>query len=317
MNAEIYVTGRSDVTLGATLAEGLRRHLHPGITVKLLELGSGEREVIETARRYVKLLQASIRPDKGFQLNLTVLEHFGYRFYIYVYYAFSYYAAKKIEGLQDFLPAVAVHNRMALVPAGLGRALERDWSDQLSSPFQPLDMGGVAEVDFRDAAAVEGALAEVGRATRGELLADVRAWASFRVPGEVDLTALAKDLDVDLGFLHHLLKSQAGQQAVNRRLTCLLEPRKIAFGRWTRVELQIRNDSDVSLKDLQVTISGPVEIRPSRLQLDVAAGETAMLPLSLKPTDHGEYPLEVVLALPDEQVFGPWLPVEHLWIESD
>jgi len=269
------------------------------------------------AQRYVKLLQASIRPEKGFQLNLTVLEHFGYRFYLYIYYAFAYYAAKRIEGLGDLLPAVAVRNRMALVPTGLGKKLERDWNEQLASPFKPLEMGGAAEVSFRDPASVEQALAQVAETTREDLLQEIRSWASFRTAGNIDLEEVSRELGVDLGYLRHLFESHGVERAFHSQLTCALEPRKITFGRWTKVILSVRNDSDVTLSELVVKISGPVEIRPTRLQLDVPARSTQTAPVALKPSDRGEFPLEVVLALPDEQVFSPWLPVQHLWIECD
>jgi hypothetical protein len=319
MKAEVfYMENQEGLVSG--LAEGLRRQLHPALPVELRKIAwSQQREVIELGQRYVKLLQASIRPEKGFQLDITVLDHYGYRFYIYVYYAFSYYANKKFQesGLRVFFPAVAVRNRMALVPTGLGKELEFSWNEQLSSPFKPLEMGGAAEVDFGDRPALDDALAQVARTARADLLQEVRAYASYQSPGELDLPAVARDLGVDLGFLNVLLKTGGIERPFYRQLTCALDRQKIELGRWTRVNLEIRNDSEVSLTELAVTISGPVEIRPARLETDLPARSSRQLPVALKPTERGEFPLEVVLALPDDRVFSGWLPVQHLWLESE
>lgn len=318
MNAEIfYLDDQGDFVAG--LGEELRRQVYPGLAVHLQRLSSNQREVIEMGRRYVKLLQASVRPEKGVKLDLRALEQYGYRFYIYVYYAFAYAANKRFQesGLHVFFPAVAVRNRMALVPSGLGRELELSWNDQLTSPFKPLEMGGAAEVSFNDGPAVKEALAQVAQATRADLLQEIRAYASYRSPGEIELPTLARDMDVDIGFLQALFKTGGIERAFYRQLTCELTPTKLAFGRWTRVTLSVRNESEVSLSDLVVKISGPVEIRPLLLQLDVAAGSVRAVPVSLKPTDRGEFPLEVVLALADEQTFSAWLPVQHLWLECD
>lgn len=316
MNADIFYLD-SDQRLVPSLIEGLRRHLHPALTVELHSLSSNERQVIDMAQRYVKLLQASIQPEKGFRLDLRVLEYFGYRFYIYVYYAFAYTASKKIEDLRAFLPAVALRNRMALVPSGLGRQLELNWSEQFTSPFKPLEMGGAAEVNFSDPAAVATALAQVAQSTRADLLQEIRAYASFRNPGEISLPSLARDMDVDLGFLQQMFQTGGIERAFYNQLACEIAPNKIAFDRWTKVILSVRNGSDISLSNLQAKIAGPVEIRPARIELDVPAQSAASVPISLKPTDRGEFPLELVLVLPDEQVFSPWLPVQHLWLECD
>jgi len=314
MNVEIfYLDDQEDLVAG--LGEELRKQVYPGLAVKLQSLSSTQLAVIDMGQRYVKLLQASIRPEKGFELSLAAFEHFGYRFYIYVYYAFAYYGAKKIERLSGLLPAVAVRNRMMLVPSGLGRDLEWAWNDQLSSPFIALEMGGAAEVDFRNRAAVDQSLAQIGRRMRADLLQEMRAYTSYRSLAEVDLTTLARDLDVDIGFAQHLLKTGAADWAFYGQLTCELDRQKIPLGRWTRVSLSIRNDSDVSLPGLIIKIAGPVEIRPTRLQADVPPRSTRKVPIALKPNESGEFPLEVVLALPDDRVFTDWLPIQHLWLE--
>jgi hypothetical protein len=328
MNAEIYYLDerpgyqQSSPPYGlAELVAELQAQIYPGLNVTLRPITlQGEREAAELGRQYVKLLQASIRPDKGFTLDITVLEHSGYRFYIYVYYAFAYHANKKFQEshLRVFFPAVAVRNRMALVPAGLGKELERDWNEQLTSPFKPLAMGGAAEVSFGDPAAVKEAVAQVAQTTRDDLLQEIRAYASHHNPADIDQSTIARDLKIDVGYLQHLFATGGIEHAFHNQLTCEIAPKKIAFDRWTKVILSVRNDSDVSLSNLQAKISGPVEILPTRIRINVPARSTASVPISLSPIRRGEFPLEIVLALPDEEAFSSWLPAQPpLWLECE
>ncbi len=328
MNAEIYYLDerpgyqQSSPPYGlAELIAELQAQIYPGLNVTLRPITlQGEREAAELGRQYVKLLQASIRPDKGFTLDITVLEHSGYRFYIYIYYAFAYHANKKFQEshLRVFFPAVAVRNRMALVPAGLGKELERDWNEQLTSPFKPLAMGGAAEVSFGDPSAVKEAVAQVAQTTRADLLQEIRAYASHHNAADIDPPTIARDLKIDVGYLQHLFATGGIEHAFHSQLACELAPTKVGFDRWTKMTLSVRNDSDVSLSQLEAKISGPVQIRPARVRLDVPARSTASVQFSLKPTDRGDLLLEVVLALPDEQAFSSWLPAQPpLWLECD
>jgi hypothetical protein len=327
MNAEIYyLDERPGYQQGsppyglAELVQELQAQIYPGLNVTLRPITlQGEREAAELGRQYVKLLQASIRPDKGFKLDITVLEHSGYRFYIYIYYAFAYNANKKFQEnkLRVFFPAVAMRNQMALVPAGLGKELEQNWNEQLTSPFKPLAMGGAAEVSFDDPSAVREAVAQLARTTRDDLLREIRAYASHHNAADIDPPTLARDLDVDIGYLQHLFAAGGIEHAFHNQLKCEIAPGKIGFDRWTKMTLSVRNDSDLSLSQLEAKISGPVTIRPAHVRLDVPAHSTGSAQFSLKPTDRGDLLLEVVLALPDEQAFSSWLPVQPLWLECD
>ena len=90
--------------------------------------------------------------------------------YIEVYYAFSYYGLKQFrdEQLRDFSPAVAVQDRMIMVPQGVGKLLESDGGVLL--PFKPLEMGGVAEVNFQDEMALSATAVEVAQTLRAAFL---------------------------------------------------------------------------------------------------------------------------------------------------
>ena len=152
MKAEIYYLEEQE-DLIAGLAEDLRAKLYPALEVEShLIAFSDRREIVDLGRRYVKLLQASLRPETGLQLGIKELDHYGYRFYIYVYHAFAYSASGPLQ-LQAFFPAIAVRNRMALVPAGLGKMLQWGSSATLGAVLKSFETGGAeVEKNFYDAA---------------------------------------------------------------------------------------------------------------------------------------------------------------------
>src|SRR6185295_979809 len=192
MKAEIYYL-EDQQGLVDGIAEILRANLHPDLEVETNRIAfSDERQVLNIARRYVKLLQASIRPETGLQVGIYELDHLGYRFYIYVYYEFVYSSLKPLS-LRDFFPAIAVRNRMALVPVGLGNKL--DWTSRVpGSVLKSPEIGGAAEVSFDDRSRVEEALKAVAQSTRADLLREIRAYADYRKPGEISLPTLAQDM---------------------------------------------------------------------------------------------------------------------------
>lgn len=320
MKAEVfYMADQESIVSG--LRKALREHLYSGLELIEHKIApSGGMDVIEAGRQYVKLLAAAINPETGLQLGLTYLENYGHSFYVHVYYPFFYFGKEGFRKefqenqLLTLFPALALRNRMTLVPEGLGSTLDVDGRDRLS-PFNPLEMGGVIEVNFNDPHKVAEAADRAAQAARADLIREMQAWGNYRSKDEIDLPTMASKLEVDAGFLDDLFKAHRG--TFYRQFTCDLAPHKIPFGRWTKISLSITNHSEAPVSELQVKISGPVEIRPARIQLDVPAGLTQMVPVSLKPTDRGEFPLEVVLTLPAEQAFSQWLPVQHLWLECD
>jgi hypothetical protein len=312
MKAEIYYLEEQEGLI-AGVAEDLRAQLYPALAVEPhLIAFSDRREIVDLGRRYVKLLQASIRPETGLQLGIKELDHYGYRFYIYVYHAFAYSASGPIQ-LQAFFPAIAVRNRMALVPAGLGKMLQWGSSETLGAVLKSFEMGGAAEVSFADRPALKEALAQVAQTTRADLRQEIRAYTSHRNPADVDPLTLARDMDVDIDFLRQL-GAGGVEQALYDQLTCEISPEEIAFDRWTKMTLSVRNDSDVSFSQLEAKISGEVRIQPARIRLDVPARSTGSVQFALKPIDRGELLLGVVLLPPDEQVFSSWLPEKPLWL---
>jgi len=322
MNAEIFYLEEQE-SLASELKALLRAHIYPGIDITLsrIQVPAYDSDPSELGRRYVKLLQASIPPEKGLQLGVNRLVTFGYRFYIEVYYALTY-AAFRYGGrtfgeheFRYFFPAVAIRDRMVMIPAGLGQRLEQ--TSETLSPFNPLEMGGVAEVDFQNEQMVGEAMARVGGQVRDDFVRELKAYARYQAWGEVDLPQLASDLEVEPGFIYHTLQAETLESAFYQKLSCEVDSDRVALGRWNKMTLTIRNDSDNDLSDLQVSISGPVSIRPTRIRATVPAHSSADVAVAAMPEDSGDFPLEITFVLPDDRLFADLLPVHHIWLQCE
>lgn len=317
MKTEIFYLEHQKGRIEA-LKNTLRQHIYPALAITEYQIEwAREQDASRAGWRYVKLLQASIPPEKGINLNIHELGVFGYRFYIEVYYAFRYFARRafQTDRLSEFFPAVAIGDRMVLIPRGLGEKLKGD--DQGLSPFNPVEMGGVIETDFDDPAELTQAADQVAGILRADLLRELRAYASYQKAADFDLARIARDLEMDAGFILHALKAEATELDFYDQLHCELDLHRVSPDSWTKVHLSVRNDSDMDLADLSIDVSGPAAIRPSRLAISVPARSTQTLPIAIKPDGRGEFPIEVTFTLPDDRVFANLLPVHHIWLQSE
>lgn len=312
MNAEIfYLDGQENLV--KQVQDLVKRLVYPGTTFSLTKIGHSDdnRRLYDKVERYTKLLQASIPPDAGLRLNVNVIEMFGYRIYIQVYYTFGYPMSFQDERARQFFPALAIHDRMVMVPHHIRRELAYE------NVFTPFELGGVVEVDFANDIALRKAMQEVGASFRTSILQELRAYASYLPAGALAVDELALQQGFDPGFIQHLLRDESSEFQLYSQLTCQFDVEKIPFNRWTKVTLTIDNQSDESLMDLGVEITGPVTVRPTRLQMNVDAKNTARIPLSIKSEDKGEFPLEITFALAEDRLFRTWLPVHHIWLTCD
>ncbi len=295
----------------------LREFLYPNLSpvMRGISRGSYQPDLHEIGRRYIRLLQASIPPETGIRLSSNVFGFFGYRMYVEVYRPFGYPIAFQSQDMDSFFPAVAVRERMVLVPAELGRAWHRRSGSTI--PFYPLQMGGALEVEFQDDEDLRASVREVSRGIKADLLQEVRAYTSFRAQEDIDLVRMAEDQNVDLGFLRQVLETAGEQLAFYGQLNAELEPKSLPLGRWTKVELTLENKSSSDLTRLELHLEGPVAVRPTEIRVDLPPGATQAIPLSLKPEDTGEFPLEVRLTLPEDRALARWLPVHHFWLLSE
>jgi hypothetical protein len=314
MKAEIfYASGQEDVE------QSIRRQLSSRISPQIEVEGhpiSGSyadfdtvRKMYQQASRYVRLLQGSIPPSTRLQIGLTGESAYGF-------YTYSVYADRTFffqEGFGNLLPALAIRDRMMLVPFGLSKRLTG--AEELLSIFRPLEMGGVVEVDFNNYGDLDAALSKAGEKLRAEVIQEFRAFASYRGREEIDFGKLAQELGVDWRFIKDSLQARAREMTFYNQLSCRLDVNSLPVERWTQLQLTVVNDSDVGLSGLAIDVAGPVQILPRRLEVDVGPHSSADLKVSIKAGEVGEFPLEFAFLLPGDQIFRDWMPVHHVWLE--
>lgn len=296
------------------LEELFRKYLSPSISVAA---------EVSDAERYVKLLQAAIPPAKEISLSLETLSDLHYRIYIKVYFSLNrsdyLYSSRSFIGpdLTYLFPAVSVQDRMVFVPEGLGMRLARTPHEMPS--FAPFREGGVLELDFSDEGALRNAVGLVAAWVRDDFQQNLQAYAGHHDLREVSLPKIAEDLNTDVGYIQQVLKGDefAFERASYRSVACTIEPDRCSPGRWTKVQLRVENRSDVDLPNLLVQISGPVKIRPERIQVTVAAGETKEVPVAIRPDEPGEFPIEITFVLPEDRPFVGLVPYHHVWLTCD
>ena len=317
MKAEIFYYGEEQRRAALRVKQLLRAHLYPALSPVMSDIiGLTGEASAKMGWRYVKLLQASIPPEQGIQISIKSTHVLGYSSYIHIYYPFVYSQRDfQIESRKKFFPALAIHNRMVLVPKGLAQLL--DYSKEILTPFYPIEEGGVKEVDFNDELTLGDAIARVGEILRKELFAELRAYSTYRSFNQVEFSRVAEQLDTDEGFLRHLCGTVVTECPFYKELTCELDQNEIQAGQWSKVNLTIHNNSPSLLRDITVEIKGPAEILPSRIQTTIPPTSKQQVPIALKPKEIGDFPLEFVFVLPEDEAFAVWLPVHHIWVHSE
>ncbi|MEO7142270.1 MAG: hypothetical protein ABI165_02080 [Bryobacteraceae bacterium] len=313
MNAEIFYHPNQEANVQA-IAALIAKRIYPGIEVARMQAvnrpGLWDRDgAYPRATRYVQLLLASIPPDRGIGIGVQWLY---YGFYIYSSY-FGQYRSFQQEGAGDLFPAVAVNDRMVLIPEKLGNRLT---GSEGLSPFRPLEGGGVLEVDFNQPELLDKALLKIGEMLRAEAVQMVRQYSTYHPGADGNIKDAALALGFDAPFVEEALKQQAGRNTFYGQLTCEFDRTDFPVGRWTRVKVKIANPSDVGLHGLSVDIRGPVRVRPSRLETDLPAHGSAQIDIALEPQEEGEFPIEVVFTLAEDRALKDWLPVTEVWLTT-
>jgi hypothetical protein len=315
MKAEIFFRSGQEAKV-ETLRRALQRNIYHGLELEsslsyyAASGGGGQWEYMYVrAGRYAKLLVASIPPSKGVRLGAAAPSPYG--FYIYSVYMGQQRALQE-KRADHLFPAVAIRERMVMVPQGL----EKDLTDSqdLSPLFLPLETGGVVDVDFDDPGALDQACTRVGGILRSEIVQEVRAYHSYHKLEDIDLSQTAKDLGVDRNFILDGLRVEAKEKSVYTQLALSLDHDTLPLKSWTKVALSIRNDSEEALADLEVRISGPAQIRPTRIQTSVGSHSVQQVMIAIRPDEEGDFPLEIMPLLPKDQLLSEWILVHHVWL---
>ena len=338
MNAEFFCLNTHVDTAGQ-LVRYLNKFVDPTIGLKVMNVESPERE--EMGRQYTKLLYASIPPERNLNIAaVTQLELFGNRIYIRIYWPMLveglYYSYSdggivrgvyrsiyerqfhaRGRGLERFLPALAIRDRMVLVPKGQNETLESMGPNE--PPLPPLQRG-VIEVDFEDLVEIERAFVTIGKELRKELRQELATYKSFHLSDQSDFEKVSAHLGVPPSLLRHALREQSdAEERIYKQLHCAVEPTTIVKDIQTRLSLWIDNPSEVDLGQLRVQVRGPrsgIEINPDRVMIELAAKSRVHADFSVAATREGEFVLELLFLDADLDVPRDMLPMQQLWITS-
>lgn len=325
MKAELFVhTGSQD------MAPMIRRLIAEEIDVELpIEVNSVDTgriaQNLKIGTRYSQLLQGAIPPELGLSLSVSWLSWLGERIYLQVYWpVITAGSEKKYDPtvvsffphtFDNFFPALAVRDRMVLVPLGQAKSLG---AVQGVTRIHSVLQDDIIEIDYGNEKAVRCALRTVAQGLSAQLQQELTAWASLQPSGELDIRAASRDLDVDMAQMRRILADRLDRiRAPYQRLSCQLDKTKLVHGRWTRVRLTVTNLSSEEMTGVVLDIAGPVEILPPRVEVNLPADTAIEIPLALKPVDEGEFPIEITLVQPQHAPFRAWLPPSNLWLESD
>jgi hypothetical protein len=219
--------------------------------------------------------------------------------------------------LNLFLPALAIRDRMVLVPRGQNERLESMGSNE--PPRAPLQRA-VIEVDFEDPLELEQAFVTIGKELRRELRRELLAYQSFHLSDESDLATVSAHLGVTPSLLRHALHEESdARELIYKQLRCTLESSTIVKDVQTRLSLRINNPSAVDLGELRVQVRGPssgLEVSPPRVSVRLPAEASVCADFSVAATREGEFVLEVLFLDIDADVPRDMLPVQQLWITS-
>jgi hypothetical protein len=341
MDAELFCLNSSIDTAGLLL-RSLNDFVDPTISLKVLNADTEaftERE--EIGRRYTKLLYASIPPDRELNIEaVTRIELFGNRIYVRIYWPmlvegyYSYPGVSELvrgmywshyerqfhaqgRGLEQFLPALAIRDRMVLVPKGQNETLE---SMGPNEPIRPPLQRGVIEVDFEDPTELRRAFTAIGKELREELRNELRAYQSFHLSEQSDFDTVSARLGVPPSLLRRAIREQSdAKELIYKQLRCTVEPTTIVKDVQTRLSLRIDNPSELNLGKLRVQVRGPsngMEVNPERVNVNLDARASVSADFSVAATREGEFVLEVLFLDVDVDVPRDMLPMQQLWITS-
>jgi hypothetical protein len=222
------------------------------------------------------------------------------------------------DSKEKIFPAVAILNRMVIVPQGIRDAL--DVPTDFAYIFKPLDLQGVLSVDFDGRDAIPNAIARVGAEIRAEIVSLARRqMAMHRIPAP-DLEDLSKLLGAHVDFLEELRQEILSPLP---RLVVEITSGPARLRKVSRVVLEVRNESEHAAGLVDVQIRAPwngMEEPPTRyserldfspgndhhhsIEIDVVPRTTPYCPLEVlflfeETMDSVTFPLPLILDVQD------------------
>jgi hypothetical protein len=269
MNAIVFMPEGED-QLFRTINHYLQEHIYRDINVRQYTISSKPEELyyndspdyimpweekiklennINKFTRYLEHMKASMVKVSDFSLGLFNNKgQWGY-----VGYANDKLFLRLSESsLHKLFPAVAIMDRMMLIPSEIHECFEKDM--ELSWLLKPLDAHGVFLTDFQDKKAIRKAVIQVGNHIKDYTARLCRRHMQARKIQVSDLDELAKLLKVDMQFLHQF-KDEINLPHVRLSSKVVSGPVKLETP--SKVMIEIKDVSEQKVENLLVKVRLP------------------------------------------------------------
>jgi hypothetical protein len=212
--------------------------------------------------------------------------------------------------MTSIFPAVAIMNRMVLLPYGVGDAFEKTrvfpWF------VKPRDLGGVVLADFRHSDSVADAIRQVGVQLKSDIAKLCKRHMLFRKILTPDFHELQQLLGVNLRYLE---LNRADLAAPSANLRSRIVSGAVRIGRTSKVVLEVHYES----KALS-GISGSVIVKvnapsgtlkaPVAATLDLSSGNgSRRIEFDVTPKTGPYCPLEVLYSIDETQAASAPFPL--------
>lgn len=197
------------------------------------------------------------------------------------------------RSMTSAFPAVAVMDRMVMAPQGIHGAFEK--SRDFPWLLKPLDLQGVALVDFQYPNQISDAVQQISGQLKAEVVKLCRRHMLVGKIPKPNFSELAKLLNIDKLYLEQHQKEVFASMI---KLTPKIVSGAAQLGRLSQVILEITNESENTLRDVRVQVRGPYGTLRGNVRetLNFTAGEKRVqrIQFEVSPKASPYCPLEVM-----------------------
>jgi hypothetical protein len=302
MNAQIFCL-KSQKKIAEEIETLLKRHIFEEIRVIRFEISddycrNAGRPDHEYCRLFLKLFKASMIKVDDFAI--LVADGRGRWYYMGGSYKDEPFLLELFQhSMSSVFPAVAIMNRMVILPHNVGSAFEK--SRVFPWFVKPRDLEGAVLTDFQHPDSLAEGVRQIGIQLKTDIAKLCKRHMLVRKIKTPDLTELGLLLDVDPRYLE---LHRADIVAPGANLTARVVSGPVPVGKPSRVRLEVYYESENPLPLVFVTINAPSGTLKSQVgaTLSFPAGTTEPRTIEFQviPKTRPYCPLEVLFGLDDK-----------------
>lgn len=310
MNAKIFCL-TSQKSMADEVERLLRDHIFKDIGCLRLEIGDGysrnpEAREQEYCRLFLRLLKASMMRVDDFAVVVT--DGRGRWHYMGgVYNEEPHLLELFAESMPSLFPAVAIMDRMVMLPHTVGDAFRR--SRALPWFIKPSHLGGVVLTNFGHTDSLVEGTRQVGLQLRTDIAKLCKRHMLMRKIGTPDFTELSRLLDVHTKYLE---RHRAEIVPPSARLSARIVSGPARVGRKTRVRIEVHYESDDPLALVVLNVNAPSgtldEPVSETLSFPDGGSKSTPIEFDLVPMARPYCPLEVIFAIDERHASSSSAP---------